>query len=252
MVEINKQRDDLKRERDQMWQQEVDHMNYQDRLMVEQDFQNIQNDKKHLLEKRKEKQQLDSFNLTNFNQQIHAKKLLKEYESQQRVRAGSQALSKSLGVARVRASTLGQAGGVVSGTKTNTVSFEVKGTQINNADDAYADNNLEHITDGMTNLEYDDLISSLFKTKPHPAIRRRERADKRVEHVKSKFPDHFEQKKEAATMSRIDQDYEQRLVATCEKLNREEEQRRKSNLTHKEYLLKQILDNKKQHQQQEQ
>lgn len=80
----------------------------------------------------------------------------------------------------------------------------------------------EELTNDPSLGEYEDIISTLFKTKPHPAIRRRERADQRVEHVKNKFIDHFENKKLMESLSKIEEDCQRQLRANSEKLDQDQ------------------------------
>ena len=71
-----------------------------------------------------------------------------------------------------------------------TVKLEAKGTSLSREQDDETELVLADKT--FYDTSYDDIISQLFQTKPHPAVDRRHRADKRSELIQTKFKEHFD------------------------------------------------------------
>lgn len=71
---MNRERDQLRKERDEIWQSQRKDLNDYERMMVETAKNSLDKERNDLMEKRKEMKQMASFNLEAFNQQIRHKK----------------------------------------------------------------------------------------------------------------------------------------------------------------------------------
>ena len=107
----------------------------------------------------------------------------------------------------------------MSNAVTNTVRFETEGISPLHDQGDKKDGVPPPEQSMFTSAEYDDIISRLFNTKPHPALDRRQRADRRVAHVENKFKDHFSGRKLAASQKKVDEECEKKIHAISEKLN---------------------------------
>ena len=112
-----------------------------------------------------------------------------------------------------RASTQGKANLFTSNAVTNTVRFETEGISSLHDQGDKRDGVPPPEQSMFTSAEYDDIISRLFNTKPHPAMDRRQRADRRVAHVENQFQDHFSGRKLAASQKKIDEECEKKILA---------------------------------------
>lgn len=71
---MNRERDQLRKERDEIWQSQRKDLNDYERMMVETAKNSLDKERNDLMEKRKEMKQMASFNLEAFSQQIRHKK----------------------------------------------------------------------------------------------------------------------------------------------------------------------------------
>lgn len=92
--------------------------------------------------------------------------------------------------------------------------------------------------------DYDDLLTCLFKPKPHPAHELKKRTERRVELMKVNFKDAYSGKHPKMPSEKaLEESYHKRNQTITEKMNRMAFERQERTMSNRDFLFQQMKEN---------